>query len=138
MAVPLPPQPPLQAVGLAFYTRETEENACKGCCNFWQGHLSRISLDACPKTHWCGLKGVGDEEKRVGGKRKQTLQHKKEQVTRHPEGWNIYMKSMCHLTMDVTCNAVSLDQLGAKMHMKNFEPTWQVHETALIVLLGLR
>ena len=71
------------------------------------------------------MKGAGDEEKRVGGKRKQT-QHKREQVTRHLEGWHTCMKSMCHLTMHVTCNAVSLDQLGAEMHMKNFETTWQL------------
>ena len=32
------------------------------------------------------------------GRRKQTLQHKREEVTRHPEG--------CHLTTHVTCNAV--------------------------------
>ena len=62
-------------------------------------------------------KNAGDEEKRAGGKRKQTVQHKGEQVTKHPEGWQNLNKGMCHLTMHVTCIAVSLDQLGAKMHM---------------------
>ena len=40
---------------------------------------------------------------------------KREQVTKHPEGWQTYMKSMCHLTMHATCNAASLDQLGAEI-----------------------
>ena len=46
-----------------------------------QGHLS-LFMDTCLKCHG---KGDGDQEKRVGVK-KQTLQHKREQVTRHPEG----------------------------------------------------
>ena len=35
-------------------------------------------------------------------------------------------EGMCHLTMHVTCHAVSVDQLRAEMHTQNFESTWQL------------
>ena len=66
---------------------------------------------------------AGDEEKRVGGKRKQSLQHRRKQVTKHPED-DAFHESICHLTMHVTCSAVSLDQIGAKNAHETFRKTW--------------
>ena len=74
-----------------------------------------MTLDTCPEggtcpllKHSCVSLRVGDE-KRVGGKR-QT----------EPPKYATYL-SICHLTMHVTCVAVSLDQLEPKKaHEINF------------------
>ena len=60
-------------------------------------------MDTCPKTRLFHGKGKGDEEKQVGGKRKQTLQDKREQVTIHPEGWTFIWRACVTWTMHVTC-----------------------------------
>ena len=49
-----------------------------------------------------------EKESELGGKRKQNLQHRRKQVTNIQRMQTL---GMCHLTMHVTCCAVSLDQL---------------------------
>ena len=74
-----------------------------------------LTLDTCPEggtcpllKHTCVSLRVGDE-KRQGGKRKTKPQKRQKQVTTSKE--DVTYLSICHMTMHVTCSAVSLDQL---------------------------
>ena len=77
-----------------------------------------MTFDTCPEggtcpllTHTCVSLRVGDE-KRVGGKRKTEPPKRGKQVTTSKE--DATYLNICHMTMHVTCMAVSLDQLEPK------------------------
>ena len=73
-------------------------------------HLS--DYGTCPVTkHTCVSLREGDE-KRVGEKRKTEPPKRQKQVTTSKE--DATYLSICRMTMQVTCNAVSLDQLEPK------------------------
>ena len=69
----------------------------------------------CPQLkHTCVSLRVGDE-RRVGGKRKTEPPERRKQVTTSKkDATYLSICSICHLTMHVTCVAVSLDQLEPK------------------------
>ena len=84
-----------------------------------------MTLDTCPEggtcpllKHTCVSLRVGDE-KRVGGTRKTEPPKRSKQVTTSKK--DATYLNICHLTMHVTCVAVSLDQLEPKKaHEINF------------------
>ena len=84
-----------------------------------------LSLDTCPDggtcpllKHTCVSLRVGDE-RQVGGKRKTKPAKSRKQMTTSKKDAT-YLR-ICHLTMLVTCIAVSLDQLEPKeAHDINF------------------
>ena len=49
---------------------------------------------------------------------------KEKQGLEHPKRMNLL--SICHMTMHVTCNAVSLDQLGPKKAHEELLKDWQL------------
>ena len=110
-----------------------------------------LSWDTCPDggtcpllKHTCVSLRVGDE-RRVGAKRKTEPPKRQKQVATSKEDVTYF--SICHLTTHVTCSAVSLDQLEPKkargITLEKLAYglqqiiVYHVHETTLIVLLGL-
>ena len=66
---------------------------------------------------------MGDE-KRQGGKKKNRASTEAETSDNIPKRMNLL--SMCHMTMRVTCSAVSLDQLEPKKAHEDFRGDWQL------------
>ena len=155
-----------QAVGLAIHASETSVivNWCQFNLYviFWEtGILERIPVwtDTRPRTlvrrHTCvNEKGEGDEKRIEWAGKKNRASKEAETSDNIQRGWT-YLA--CQITMHVTCNAVSLDQLEPKNAHENLWRTgscfclntkthyglkqiivYHVYETTLIVLLGLR
>ena len=114
-------------------------------------------MDTCPKTHLRLEKGRGTRERASGWEKKNKASTEAETSDNIRKRMNLL--SICQLTMHVTCIAVSLDQLEPKRAHETSERLaavfvcpktqygpkqiivtvyYHVHETTLIVLLGLR
>ena len=121
MAVTLPTAA-LSGCGFGSLKRETEET--RNDFLVWvivhgndMGHLSWVGT--CPRwKRLCVSLRVGDEERRVGGKRKTKPPKRRKQVT---------TSKGCNLPEAyVTCIAASLDQPESKMHMTKIFDNWQL------------
>ena len=75
--------------------------------------MGKCPTDTCPKTHLCRLeKGRETRGEARGWEKKNRASKEAETSDNIQERMNLL--SICHMTMHVTCSAVSLDQLEPK------------------------
>ena len=122
------PQPRFQAVGLARWGVKLKTNEEKLWWRLWKLEWFRTLVLKWTLVHYWNTLVFQDfrvgDEKRQGGKKKNRASTEAETSDNIPKRMNLL--SMCHMTMRVTCSAVSLDQLEPKKAHEDFRGDWQL------------